>query len=514
MNGVPRGWTQTTLGAVVFRDREKALPPQLPQLRFIGMEHVQAHTMRLNGSVPAIQMKSAAVHFQPGDVLYGRLRPYLNKIVVTKEEGLCSAEFIVFADHGHLNPYWLAYRLNSSDFVSFASHLNEGDRPRVDLDQLGPFELSLPSRPEQDRIVAEIEKQFTELDAAVVALKRVQANLRRYRAALLKAACEGRLVPTEAELARKESRSYETGEQLLERVLLERRAKWEADQLARMIAAGKPPEDDSWKKRYREPDPPDTTDLPRLPEGWAWGSLQQIAFIVGGITKGQKRTADEILRSVPYLRVANVQRGYLDLSEIKTIEATDAEIRELQLQIGDILFNEGGDRDKLGRGWIWEGQVPLCIHQNHVFRARLASTGVLPKFVSHYSNAQGQLYFMAEGKQTTNLASINLHKLSRFPIPIPPSTEQRRIVLELDRQISNVGSSEKTCVGALLHSERLRQSILKHAFQGKLVPQDPNDEPASMLLERIRAERAATLEEAESARKKRRREPVIAEVTT
>ncbi len=101
--------------------------------------------------------------------------------------------------------------------------------------------LPLPPRSEQDRIVAEIEKQFTRLDAAVAALKRVQANLKRYRAAVLKAACEGRLVPTEAELARKEGRTYETGEQLLARILKERRAKWEADQLAKMHASGKPP---------------------------------------------------------------------------------------------------------------------------------------------------------------------------------------------------------------------------------------------------------------------------------
>jgi type I restriction enzyme, S subunit len=132
---------------------------------------------------------------------------------------------------------------------------------------------------EQRRIVAEIEKQFTRLEAAVVALKRVQANLKRYRASVLKAACEGRLVPTEAELARAENRPYETADKLLVRILKERRARWEADQLAKMQAAGKAPKDDKWKAKYREPAPPDTLTLRPLPEGWCWATIQQIADV-------------------------------------------------------------------------------------------------------------------------------------------------------------------------------------------------------------------------------------------
>lgn len=119
--------------------------------------------------------------------------------------------------------------------------------------------IPVPPQQEQRRIVAEIEKQFTRLDAAVVALKRVRANLKRYRASVLKVACEGRLVPTEAELARAEGRDYEPADRLLARILEERRATWEADQLARMQAAGKAPEDDRWKAGYEEPATPNTT---------------------------------------------------------------------------------------------------------------------------------------------------------------------------------------------------------------------------------------------------------------
>ena len=304
-----------------------------------------------------------------------------------------------------------------------------------------------PRAPEdqQKRIVAEIEKQFSRLDEAVANLKRVKANLKRYKAAVLKAAVEGRLVETEAELARRKGRSYETGDQILQRVLERRRSQWKG------------------KGKYREPAAPDTSDLPELPEGWVWVRLEAIAALKGGITVDSKRR-DPTARSVPYLRVANVQRGYLDLSEVKTINAPASDIEALRLQHGDILFNEGGDRDKLGRGWIWEGQLADCIHQNHVFRARLISPDILPKLLSWWGNSFGKDYFQREGKQTTNLASINLTKLSAFPVPLPPLSEQLRIVADVDRRLSLVRETEAQVDANLQRAERLRQSILSQAF--------------------------------------------------
>jgi len=258
-----------------------------------------------------------------------------------------------------------------------------------------------------------------------------------------------------------------------------------------MKAAGKPPKDDRWKSKYKEPVAPDTSTLPQLPEGWCWGTLDALASVVGGVTKGQKRRPTEQLRPVPYLRVANVQRGYLDLSVIKEIEATEDEIKELRLEAGDVLFNEGGDRDKLGRGWVWNCEISECIHQNHVFRARLYTQDLLPKFLSWYGNSAAQLFFLQEGKQTTNLASLNSTNLKKLPVPLPPVAEQRRIVAEIDLSLSVVDATVKTTDAAMTRVNRLRQAILKWAFEGKLVDQDPSDEPASVLLERIRAERIA-----------------------
>lgn len=310
-------------------------------------------------------------------------------------------------------------------------------------------QIPIPVAPidQQKRIVAEIEKQFSRLDEAVSNLKRVKANLKRYKAAVLKAAVEGRLVETEAELARREGRSYETGAQLLQRILETRRSQWKG------------------KGKYKEPATPDTTGLPELPEGWVWARLENIAALKGGITVDGNRR-DPTARSIPYLRVANVQRGYLDLTEVKLIEAPGSDIEQLRLQPGDILFNEGGDRDKLGRGWIWEGQLPDCIHQNHVFRARLFLDDVLPRFVSWWGNSYGKDYFQREGKQTTNLASVNLKTLGSLPVPLPPAGEQRRIALELDRHISYCDRMDGAVRLGLGRAEKFRQAALSRAFMG------------------------------------------------
>lgn len=215
-------------------------------------------------------------------------------------------------------------------------------------------------------------------------------------------------------------------------------------------------------------------------------TLDNLAQIDGGITKDQKRPRSATMREVPYLRVANVQRGFLDLTEMKTILAEEEEIASLRLKKGDILFTEGGDRDKLGRGWIWNAEIEECIHQNHIFRARLYSELVEPKFVSYHGNYFGQRWFVKTGKQTTNLASINKTVLSRFPIPLAPIEEQKHIVIEVDRRLSIVDEAEIQIEANLKRAARLRQSILKRAFEGRLVPQDPRDESASVLLERIR----------------------------
>ena len=348
-------------------------------------------------------MKSAANVFRQGDVLYGRLRPYLNKVYQPDFEGLCSSEFIVMPETSATHGSFLKYRLNSDDFVKYSSGLNTGDRPRVDFRQIGGFEFNLPPRKEQFRIAEVLDELFSDLDVGVAALERARERLKLYRASVLKAAVEGSLT---AEWRRRNPQP-EPAEELLKRILVERRRRWEKDQIREFREKGKAPPK-NWKTRYKEPVAPDTANLSALPEGWCWASLDQISAIVGGITKGQKILDRHPTREVPYLRVANVQRGYLDLREVKRIRAKESDIKICRLRAGDILFTEGGDRDKLGRGWIWNAEIDECVHQNHVFRARLISAQLQSKIVSWSGNSYGQFWFSKAGKQSVNLASINL----------------------------------------------------------------------------------------------------------
>ena len=295
----------------------------------------------------------------------------------------------------------------------------------------------------------------------------------------------------------------ETGAQLLERILKQRRQRWEQQKLAEFKEKGKNPPKD-WQKKYPEPVEPDTSELQELPEGWVWTSLDMLGDLVSGVTKGNKRKAEIVTREVAYLRVANVQRGYLDLEVIKSIEATEDEIRKFTLESGDILFNEGGDRDKLGRGWVWNGEVENCIHQNHVFRMRPYLTELVPELISHHGNTFGQQWFQTAGKQTTNLASINMGILKRFPLPLAPIEEKGVLFDQLNMELSNIDAQIINVASSLKQTDAQRKNILKSAFSGELVEQDPNDEPASVLLERIKAEREERAKQAKPKRVKKK----------
>lgn len=222
-----------------------------------------------------------------------------------------------------------------------------------------------------------------------------------------------------------------------------------------------------------------------IPTTWCWTTLAQIADVKGGLAKGKKRGPNQETRAVPYLRVANVQRGRLDLSEMKRIEASEAEIAELRLKAGDILFNEGGDRDKLGRGWVWNGQIDECIHQNHVFRARLYGQDISPELLSMYGNTFGQAYFIGEGKQTTNLASVSLSKLSAFPVPLIPAREQRRIIGKVEALFARSANARDELAHIPRLIERYRQAVLEAAFRGDLTADWRRDNgPAATIAER------------------------------
>ncbi|MCL4867013.1 MAG: hypothetical protein KJZ47_14050 [Gemmatimonadales bacterium] len=455
------------------------------------MDSVEAHTMQLLGTVPASSMKSAAIHFRPGDVLYGRLRPYLNKVLAPDFEGLASAEFIPLTTPAGIAPRFVQYRINASDFVSFASGLDEGDRPRVDYTQIGAFEIELPPPGEQLRIVEAIESYLTRLDEAVATLDRVQRNLKRYRASVLKAAVEGRLVPTEAELARAEGREYEPASVLLERILAERRRRWEEAELTKMKAKGKVPKDNKWKAKYVEPVAPDTSELPELPEGWTWATIDQLLVSLDQGWSPQCHRRPVSAGEWGVIKTTAIQQMAYWEPENKALPPDLKPRAHLRVQSGDILVTRAGPRVRVG--------VCCLVRQVHrnlmlcdkVYRLRVDGAHVAPAYLETVLNSPQLLDKLERIKSGISDSGLNLTqaKFSTLAIPLPPRSEQDRVLLTVDKNLSMSDASRLDCDHSMSRLRQVGRSILKWAFEGRLVDQDPTDEPASVLLERIRAER-------------------------
>ncbi len=196
------------------------------------------------------------------------------------------------------------------------------------------------------------------------------------------------------------------------------------------------------------------------PKGWPVERLGDIATVVSGITKGRKLNG-KTTKSVPYLRVANVQAGFLNLEEMKEIEATNAEIEGLKLQSGDIVLTEGGDHDKLGRGAQWRGEIDPCIHQNHVFRVRLNPEAATSNYFEAYlQTAAAARYFLSVAKRTTNLASINMTQLRSLPVMLPPIEPQLAFV-ELSEQIRSI---QRQSQSATLAAQATFNALLAKVF--------------------------------------------------
>lgn len=287
-------------------------------------------------------------------------------------------------------------------------------------------EIPIPVAPlaEQRRIVAALEEHLSDLDAAVAGLKRAKANLERYRAATLDAAITGALVGN-------------------------------------------------------------TGALGSAPEGWCVAMLAEVSDIQGGIQKQPKRTP--VSNHYPFLRVANVHRSRLVLDEVHRIELFGAELERLRLQRGDLLIVEGnGSPGEIGRMAVWDGSIPDCVHQNHLIRAR-PRPGIVSDFLSIYWNSpQGMRRVQAAASSTSGLHTLSVAKVGRIPVPVPPTDTQHRIVSEVQQRLAVAGRTTSEIDVQLARAARMRQSLLKRAFEGKLVPQDPSDEPATTLLARLR----------------------------
>lgn len=482
-----------TLGELANEPVEQAGP--ISDFVYVDISSIDRETKKIT-EAKALTLSQAPSRakqlLRTGDVLVSMTRPNLNAVALVPEQldgAIGSTGFHVLRSRW-LRPEFLLRLVQSQRFVDEMSALVQGALyPAVRPKDIAAFTFGFETPAQQSRIVTKLEELLSDLDAGVAELKAAQKKLAQYRQSLLKAAVEGALT---AEWRAKNT-PVETGAQLLERILLERRARWEAKQLAKFTEQGKTPSKD-WQKKYPEPVRPDTTDLPELPEGWVWASGEQLCeFITKGTTPPKELDADGV-RTIPFLRVTNLtDRGELDLTDKVFVseETHKGFLARSVVYPGDVLMNIVGP--PLGQVAV----VPSTFSEwniNQAIAIFRAVDGVLSAFICRYLlSSVAQQWLKVRSKTTAGQTNLTLEVCRCLPIPLPPEAEQQALLASLDVSLDSMSSQASSIEIALKQSTAQRQNILRAAFAGQLVPQDSADEPASALLERIRAERATQL---------------------
>jgi type I restriction enzyme, S subunit len=501
---LPNGWTMTTLGDVCDRPEygwTTRASNEISGLKFLRTTDISRGPVEWTAVPHCEQDPPDPDRFllSTGDIVISRAGSVgLSALIEQCPPAVFASYLIRFRPSSEIHGKFIAYFLQSPRYWEQIAESAAGIAlQNVNAKKLAAIQMPVAPLQEQHRIVAAIEEQFTRLDAAVASLKRVQANLKRYRAAVLAAACSGRLVPTEADLARQEGREYEPADQLLQRILVERRERWEADHLAKMHAQGKAPGSDAWKQKYRQPGCPDTEGLPALPIGWAWTTMPQMGELNRGKSKHRPRNDPRLLGGpYPFIQTGDVRHSN---GTIRSYSQT---------------YSEFG----LAQSRLWQPGT-MCI----TIAANIAETGILTFPACFPDSVVGFVHdgdpvtvrfielFLRTAKEdisryapATAQKNINLEILSDLAVPLPPLAEQHRVVEEVERLLSVAEELQTATNHALVRAERLRQSILHRAFEGELVPQDPTDEPADVLLKRIEAERSTTMP---NGRQRRTRAP-------
>jgi type I restriction enzyme S subunit len=417
---------------------------------------------------------------------------------VDEEISLLSSVCMLRPCDGHLRSEFLRYYLQSPTGAAFLTGKMTGTAiRRIILKRIKETPIPVAPASEQGRIVKCLDELLSDLDAGVSALKRAQANLKRYRAAVLKAAVTGEL----------------TAEWRAAHPNVEAATKL----LARILAQPQHRTGNKVKTTF-----PTVVDGPRrsevldqsfsIPAGWCWARVDQLGRVQLGRQRSPKNRSDKY--PTKYIRAANITARGLDLNDLLDMEFLPAEQETYRLRAGDIVVSEAsGSPEQVGKPAIWNNEIPNCCFQNTVIRLRpeiVDSRYLLVVFRHCYINK-----LFARVAAGVGINHLSAAKFSSLTIPVPPLEEQEAIVSEVEQRESINESAGLLIHASLLRAGRLRQSILKEAFAGRLVPQDPCDEPASALLERIKQERAADQDASSNgcarARRKRKTERQIQE---
>jgi type I restriction enzyme S subunit len=400
---------------------------------------------------------------------------------------------------GLVDNRFLCFQLNTVDYQPFVTG---STRLKLTSSAMKQIPMVIAPAAEQTRIVAKLEELLSDLDAGVAELNAAQKKLVQYRQSLLKAAVTGELTAKwRAARALSEIGEAENGQQLLQRILTERRARWEAKQLAKFKAQGKTPPKD-WQKKYPEPVKPDTSGLPELPEGWVWASVDQLSE---SVRNGLSKTPNTTQCGFPIFKINAVRPMTVNFDAIKHIEIEQNEAADYWVEVGDVLATRyNGSVDLLGVFGMVKDVSVRTLYPDKLIRMKPVTGVELGAWMEVCGNVGlSRKHLVSRVKTTAGQTGISGDDLKKTPIPLPPVAEQEVTLAVLKNRLQAVQELGLPIELGLKQSTAQRQNILRAAFAGQLVPQDPNDEPASVLLARIRAERAKR----EALKKPRGRKP-------
>ena len=454
---LPDGWVWCRLGEVTsYGYAAKAEPDDVnDQTWVLELEDIEKGTSRLIKRVFARDRKfrSTKNRFSDGAVLYGKLRPYLNKVLVADEDGVCTTEIAPIYFYGRIEPQYLRWYLKSPFFTAYAAASTHGmNLPRLGTEAARNAPFPFPPAREQKHIVAKVNELMALCDKLEAQQQEREAMCKLTRTVSLQALVDAEdsftlhAAWSRVHVNMKVLLDGEQGVRALQDSLRTLAvhgllSEWTKDSpsvgeiKAACVALKQKYLRKNWLRK-QEPISPKSTENDVYPPHWAIVPFDEVAVIIGGVTKGRNLKGRDA-RLCAYLRVANVQRGFFDLAEIKHIEVPIDEIAKYRVERGDLLITEGGDWDKVGRTAIWAGEIAECLHQNHVFKARIPSPLLMDDWVELVFNSEvGRVYFAGASKQTTNLASINMTQLRSFRLPIPPVSEQIAILKKVGQLLS------------------------------------------------------------------------------
>ncbi|PJE41923.1 MAG: restriction endonuclease subunit S [Pseudomonas sp.] len=383
---VPDGWLTLPLGSIASVRKTKGTAKS--GVPCVELEHIESQTGRLLGWDASGTQTSIKTSFTKGDVLFGKLRPYLRKYAVAPFDGVCTTEVLAIYPNEEIIDSNFLFNLMQGDGVfSTVEALSYGTKmPRVSWADLSDIIVDIPPLSEQKKVAAILTAVDDKLD----------------------------------------------------------------------VIAGQIEATHTLKQGLMQ------TLFSQCSADWPTVSLQEVAGIRTGVAKGKKGLKEPI--ELPYLRVANVQDGHIDLTEVKTIAVDAAQVERYALQSGDVLMTEGGDFDKLGRGDVWEGQISPCLHQNHVFAVRPTPSKLNSYYLAALAASDyGRQYFLSCAKRTTNLASINSSQLKSFPVLLPPLDEQVRIadiVAAANARIETLSTKKA-------HYQTLKRGLMQKLLTGE-----------------------------------------------